>query len=116
MKERIEKVLIALKYELEKAIPFTKSEITTLEKPSMMGRDGLYFNFETINSGIAVFYWNTGVFEIRTDMLTDKDGNFFLRSFVPLDYEHKHYPIESFYFFNEKINELILLLNNKYNY
>jgi hypothetical protein len=63
-----------------------------------MGYEGMYYSFETINSGLAIFYWNTGIFEITTDLFTNEDEDNYFSSFVPPKYENKNYPDESYIF------------------
>ncbi len=110
----IKRALGLFKKELENNIPFVKSEIVELSKPSMMGKSGLYYHLETDNSGVAIFFWDSGIFEISSDIIVlESDDNVFF-NYVPHNYQDKNYPEESMQLFLKKINEFLTLLKKDY--
>ncbi|HEX7905250.1 MAG TPA: hypothetical protein VF487_15365 [Chitinophagaceae bacterium] len=110
----IKSILYFLKEELENNIQFIESEIIELTEPSMMGNSGLYYHLETDSSGIAVFFWDSGVFEISTDVVVlEREDNVFF-SYVPNNELKQEYPRESLILFREKIKELLSLLKETY--
>jgi hypothetical protein len=110
----VKHILSHLKDELENNIPYVESDIVELSKPSMMGDTGLYYHLETQSSGVAVFFWDSGIFEISTDIIDlEKEDNLFF-SYVPGSGQEDKYPQQSITLFIEKIKELLLIFKEKY--
>lgn len=110
MEDKISKIFGEIKSRLENSLPFVKSEIIELRKPSLPGNDGLHYSIETDNNGVAIFFWDTGVFEIMTDLIVSADGSSFFFSHTPTNYQSQKHSNDDIDFFVEKVNELISLL------
>jgi hypothetical protein len=110
MDDTIRKIFDEIKSRLERSLPFVKSEIKELTKPSLRGDNWLYYNIETGSNGITIFFYDNGVFEITTDLVTSDNGDNSYVSHVPSNYQNQKYSKCDIDLFMEKVNELLALI------
>ncbi|MCX6317430.1 MAG: hypothetical protein NTW29_09085 [Bacteroidetes bacterium] len=106
MDDRIRALFNQIKSQLESNFTFTKSEIKELNHPTIMGNEALYLDFETETSGIAIFFWESGAFEITADLIETEDGNTFYESYFPDEKQNLFHPEEPLEIFKTKLNDL----------
>ena len=110
----INDLLNPLKIEFEKNIPFVESEIVELTKPSMMGKGGLYYHLETQTSGLAIFFWTSGIFEISSNLIAVNGEDNYTFQYLPQNEIEEMNLHEILPIFIEKLIELLSLLKEKY--
>ncbi|MCX8525695.1 hypothetical protein OF897_17405 [Chryseobacterium formosus] len=121
MKEKVEQILLEFKFRLEsKFLSKIKSEITFM-KPSMLGKTGIHFNFES-KICIEIFFWEYGIIEIysfyfhdeykKINSLADinQTKDLLEYTYTPKNYQTLFYPEESFNLLIEKLKELEVLI------
>lgn len=122
MKEKVEQILLEFKLRLERKFPSKIKSQITLMKPSMLGKTGFHFNFES-KICIEIFFWEYGIIEIgsfyfenqykKINSLVDiNDTKDLLEyNFTPKDYHALFYPEESINIFIKKLDELETLID-----
>jgi hypothetical protein len=107
MDDTIKKIFDEIKSRLESSLPFIKSEIKELTKPTLRGNNWLRYSMETENTGIDICFYDNGVFEIMTGLVTTEDGDDYYVSHVPSNYQNEMYSKYDIDLFVEKMNELL---------
>jgi hypothetical protein len=112
-KDRVKVILEWLKSELERNFSFKFSRMDTYTVPTMPGKTGLSFGFES-DSGLClgISFWDTGV--IQFDALNASTNVDYGDSwYMPENYRKKFYPEESEIVLLQKINELLEILHKE---
>ena len=99
-----------IKTRLESNLPFVKSEVKELTQPTIRGNYWLSYNMETENTGIVISFYDNGVFEIMTGLVTTESGDDYYVSHVPSNYQSQKYSDYDIDLFKERVNELLALI------
>ena len=110
----VRKALELFQIEMEKINPFESSMLTELTKPSLPGGSGYNYSYTRGDVGVAVSIWDSGVFEIHTDMMNVENEDYLFFSYIPDEFEEIKFPVKSVNLFLEKINAFLFSLNKTY--